>query len=338
MVKLYKMLFFIMMISGTLIAISSYSWFSAWMGLEINLLSFIVLMKNNKNKFPSESALKYFITQALGSSLFLFSIVLFLSMKNSLNMELGITELFFMSTALLLKMGAAPFHFWYPEVMSGLSWSNALMLLTIQKIGPLFLLSYNIKSYTFFFSFIIILSSIIGGLQGLNQICLRKIMAYSSMNHMGWMIASLINSTSICIYYFTIYSIITLSIVLILKKFNIFYLTQFSNILNQNKKFKFIFMMNFLSLGGLPPFLGFLPKWLAINCMVENNHYILAILLIIFSLISLYVYLRISISTFTIYSSEVLIISFNEVNLLQSIFSSLSLFGLIFCSMIYYLY
>nr|YP_006576056.1 NADH dehydrogenase subunit 2 [Naupactus xanthographus]ACZ58583.1 NADH dehydrogenase subunit 2 [Naupactus xanthographus] len=335
MVKLYKIMFFISMISGTFIAISSYSWFSSWIGLEINLLSFIVLLKNNKNKFPSEAALKYFIAQAMGSSMFLFSITMFLSSKNSLSSELSMIELIFMSTALLLKMGAAPFHFWYPEVMSGLNWSNALILLTTQKIAPLFLLSYNIKLYTLFFSSIIILSSIIGGLQGLNQMCMRKIMAYSSMNHMSWLIASIMNSTSISIIYFSIYSIISMSIILMLNKYNIFYINQISNIFNQNKKIKFIFMMNFLSLGGLPPFLGFLPKWLTINCMIENNHFTLAILLIIFSLISLYIYLRLTISTFTLYSSESLVSSFNKINLIQSIFSFISLFSLIFCSLIY---
>nr|ARH54832.1 NADH dehydrogenase subunit 2 [Tropiphorus elevatus] len=336
MVKLVKMLFFNSMMMGTLITISAHSWISAWIGLEINLLSFIPLLKSNKNLFPIEAALKYFIVQAMGSSLTLFSILIFLIKNEQVpNNGPNFMVIHLLASALLLKMSAAPFHSWLPEVMNGLNWINNFILMTWQKIGPILLLSYTIKMYTLFFSIIILISSVISGLQGLNQTALQKIMAYSSINHISWMISSLFNSTNICIYYFIIYCIINASIIYILNNHNISQLKQLMEIFNSNKMIKFFFMLNFLSLGGLPPFLGFLPKWLVINYMIDNQYYSLAGMLIIFTLISLYFYLRITFSSFTIYSKETLIILFNKINYFNFMINLFALMGLITCSTLY---
>nr|QXG82659.1 NADH dehydrogenase subunit 2 [Curculionidae sp. BMNH 1042554] len=333
MMKLFKILFINTMIIGTLISISSYSWLSTWIGLEINLLSFIPLFKNNKNKFSTEAAIKYFIAQTMGSSMLLFSISNMLLMKNITTYEYSLFNLMISST-LLLKTGAAPFHFWFPEVSSGLNWNNFFMLLTWQKIGPMILLMYQIKTIELFFTMIIILSSMISGLQGLNQTCMRKILTYSSINHISWMISSMLMSLNIFYYYFLMYTLINMSIIMILKKFNILFLNQLNQIFSYNKKIKFLFMMNFLSLGGLPPFLGFLPKWLTINCMIENYQFTVATIMIIFSLITLYFYLRITFSSFSIFSKETLILSFKNISFYHMLFSMISITGLIFCSMV----
>nr|ASM41783.1 NADH dehydrogenase subunit 2 [Leptura arcuata]QVM79127.1 NADH dehydrogenase subunit 2 [Leptura annularis] len=331
MFKFHKILFLITLISGTLIAISSYSWMSMWIGLEINLLSIIPLLSDPNNTYPSESALKYFITQALASVIFLFSII----------MNLNFMEIFpqnsifimMMNSALLTKMGAAPFHAWFPEVMEGLNWLNCLIMLTWQKIAPMILLMYNMKMTTFFLC-IIIFSSIIGSILGLNQISLRKILAYSSINHISWMIASMMNYQNIWLVYFLIYSIINLNIILILNTQNIFYLKQLNNTLTYSKIFKFFFVMNFLSLGGLPPFLGFLPKWLVINNLTQNNFYLLSILLISFTLITLFFYLRITFSTLVINTNENLILTNKKTSLFVILFNFLSLTSLLTCTMI----
>nr|YP_010286566.1 NADH dehydrogenase subunit 2 [Chlorophanus auripes]UKT60156.1 NADH dehydrogenase subunit 2 [Chlorophanus auripes] len=334
MFKLYKILFFNSMIISTFICISAYSWLSAWIGLEINLLSFIPLLKNQKNKFASEASLKYFIVQVMASSILLFSIIIFMSTKNYLNSMMGFSETLLMSTALLMKLGAAPFHFWLPEVVSGLNWFNIYIILTWQKIAPMVLLTYHIKTNLMFFSSIIIISSIISGISGLNQIDLRKIMAYSSINHMGWMISSLFYSSMNCFNYFCVYCLINLNIILILKYVNVFFLNQLTSILSHNKKLKFFFMLNFLSLGGLPPFIGFLPKWLTINNLINNNFYLLSTILIIFTLISLYFYLRITFSSMTIFSQESLTFFLTKMNYFYFFLNFLSLSGLIICSMI----
>lgn len=307
---------------------------SAWIGLEINLLSLIPLLKNTKNNYPSERAIKYFISQIIASSLLIFSVIIFFN-SNIFPEEFKPIETILIRTTLLLKIGAAPFHFWLPEVIRGLNWFNSLLILTWQKIAPIILLTYLIKTYILFFSSVIIISSIIRGFQGLNQTCLRKILAYSSINHVRWIISSLLNSTNICIYYFIIYCLININIIFILKKYNVFYLRQLSIIFTFNKKIKFLFILNFLSLGGLPPFLGFFPKWITIHNIVDNNHYTLTTILIISTLISLYFYLRITFSSFTIYTKESLIISLNKINFTLFLTNTFSLLGLIICRLIY---
>nr|QAY81964.1 NADH dehydrogenase subunit 2 [Aulacophora indica] len=334
MFKFYKMLFLNFLMLGTFISISAYSWFNMWVGLEINLLSIIPLMKSHKNVYPAEAALKYFITQALASAIILFAITMSLNFYEFIPNFSNYWFMMILNSALLTKLGAAPFHAWFPEVMEGLNWMNALILLTWQKLAPMVLIMYNLEM-KMFLTMIILLSSIIGGIMGLNQVSLRKIMAYSSINHIAWMLASMLNFKAIWFNYFLIYTIISINIVLIFYLFNIFYLTQLMSMMNTNKLIKLFFIFNFMSLGGLPPFLGFFPKWLVINYLIYSNYYMLSVILIIFTLITLYFYLRITFSTLTISMSET-IIQLKKVNLFLLVLSnSSSLMGIIICTMIF---
>nr|QVM79114.1 NADH dehydrogenase subunit 2 [Oxypeltus quadrispinosus] len=334
MIKLYKILFFNSLISGTLLAVSSYSWLSMWIGLEINLLSIIPLMSNLQNIYPSEAALKYFITQVLASALLMFSIIMNLNLSDIILQNLSIYTMMMMNSAFLIKMGAAPFHAWFPEVMEGLNWMNSLLMLTWQKIAPMALVMYNID-LPIFTSAIVIFCAFIGGTIGLNQISLRKILAYSSITHIGWMLASMLNNSNTWIIYFLTYSLITVNIIFILNQMNIFYLSQLFMIINNNKLLKILFIFNFMSLGGLPPFLGFLPKWLTIYNLSLSNYFMLSIILISMTLITLYFYLRVTFSSLTINSSELMIskIYKNSYMILVSNFIALS--GLLICTYIF---
>nr|UFR83020.1 NADH dehydrogenase subunit 2 [Xylotrupes sumatrensis] len=291
----YKILFYLTLMIGTLISISSYSWMGMWIGLEINLLSMIPLISKINNMMASEAALKYFITQTLASSILLLSIIM-MSMNNMYNMNSILYFMMIFNTALFTKMGAAPFHFWFPEVMEGLNWTNSLIMLTWQKLAPMVLLLYSTKFFMYMI-LIIIISMMVSGIMGLNQVSLRKILAYSSINHIGWMLSSMMFMETIWFYYYIIYIIITINIVLILKMLNIFYLNQLYISMNNNFYMKFFFILNFLSLGGLPPFLGFLPKWLTIQLLTESNMYMLATIMVIMTLMTLYFYMRITFST-----------------------------------------
>nr|YP_010981243.1 NADH dehydrogenase subunit 2 [Pselliophora bifascipennis]WOE90373.1 NADH dehydrogenase subunit 2 [Pselliophora bifascipennis] len=295
-----KLLFLITLISGTLITISSNSWLSAWMGLEINLLSFIPLMMNYNNLMTSEASLKYFLTQALASAILLFSVIL---MMFSINMNWYYTELIIMypvmiNSCLLLKMGTAPFHFWFPGVMEGLTWTNNFILMTWQKIAPLMLISYFILPNLFYM--VILFSILIGSLGGLNQTSLRKIMAFSSINHLGWMLAAMLSNENLWMFYFIIYSFLSFSILTLFNMLKIFHVNQTFFIMNNYPLIKFILFTLLLSLGGLPPFLGFAPKWLVIQYLTMNNNILLMIFMVIFTLITLYYYIRICYSSFLI--------------------------------------
>nr|AXS65300.1 NADH dehydrogenase subunit 2 [Eurysternus sp. KM-2017] len=298
------MLFTTSLMLGTLISISSYSWMGMWLGLEINLFSIIPLISSTENQLASEAALKYFITQALASTVILFSIIM-LSFNMMYNLNMNFYLMILMNTALFTKMGAAPFHFWFPEIMEGLNWTNTFIMLTWQKIAPMILIMYT-NMTIMYTSFIIIISSLISGIMGINQTSLRKILAYSSINHIAWMLASSLLIEMIWIYYFIIYSMINLNIIIIFKKFNLYYLKQLIISLNNKPMIKFFFLMNFMSLGGLPPFMGFFPKWLTIQTLIQFNYYTITFMMIIATLITLYFYMRIVMS--------ILILSINEIS------------------------
>nr|ACE60559.1 NADH dehydrogenase subunit 2 [Phortica speculum] len=334
-----KILFIMIMILGTMITITANSWLSAWMGLEINLLSFIPLMSDNNNLTSTEASLKYFLTQALASTVLLFSVIL-LMLKNNINMEINYSYIsMIMLSSLLLKSGAAPFHFWFPNMMEGLTWMNSLMLMTWQKIAPLMLMSYlNIKLLLLTSA---ILSVIIGALSGMNQTSLRKLMAFSSINHLGWMISALMISESIWMIYFMFYSFLTFTLTFMFNIFKIFHLTQMFSLFFNSKILKFTLFMNFLSLGGLPPFLGFLPKWIVIQQLSFNNQYFLLIILMISTLITLFFYLRLCYSAFMLNYYENNFINqlkFNNWSMkLYLILTFISILGLSFISLFFFM-
>nr|WFP43305.1 NADH dehydrogenase subunit 2 [Sanaa intermedia] len=336
-----KYLFLSTMILGTMISISSNSWLGAWLGLEINLLSFIPLIIHAKNPLSTEASLKYFLIQAFASSILLFSFILTqLSTKMNMFSYQEMLMLLLMSS-LMLKMGAAPFHFWFPGTMEGLSWLNCFILMTWQKIAPLMLTSYIIKMDMFMF--MIIISCIItGSLGGLNQTSLRKIMAYSSINHLGWMMSAMIANESLWIMYFIIYSMLNLSIILLFNVHQIFYLSQSYFIMNNQMIMKFFFFTLMLSLGGLPPFLGFLPKWLIIQALTSMNQLLLTTLMVFTTLLTLFYYLRLTFSSFLFSSLDLkwssnMYYNKNSPLMISSFLSLISLMGLPISSIFWFI-
>nr|QEJ81412.1 NADH dehydrogenase subunit 2 [Pristolycus sp. FM14] len=294
MMKIYKLSFFSILIMSTLISISAYTWLGMWIGLEMNLLSIIPIIKG-KSILSSESSIKYFITQALASTIIMMSIIMMMwkfSFSSSIYLQSNL--LMIMNSGLLLKMGMAPLHFWFPEVLEGLNWNNCMLMLTWQKITPMVLLMYNTK-FELFYSIIIISGMIISSILSMNQVSIRKLMAFSSINHMGWMMSAMMTEKTIWVIYFVIYSVITINISMMMK--NIFYLNQLFPTLNMSSSMKMFFMLNFLSLSGIPPFLGFLPKWLVIQTMIENKMFSLAMIMIMFTLIMIFVYIRITMTS-----------------------------------------
>nr|UJT63713.1 NADH dehydrogenase subunit 2 [Ptosoproctus baishishanicus] len=332
-----KALFTSTLVLGTIIAVTSTSWFGVWMGLEINLLSFIPLMTNTKNIMSTEASLKYFLIQALASAILLFSIILMFTLSNSLLLKPSIFQTLICS-ALLLKMGAAPFHFWFPGTMEGLSWKNCAILMTWQKIAPLMLLAYVIEMNTFIMT-VIITSVLIGSLGGLNQNSLRKLMAYSSINHLGWMISALVMGDNMWELYFIIYTFLSLSIVLLFSTHHVFHINQNFLTLTNNRITKSCIFLLLLSLGGLPPFMGFFPKWLIIQTLVDMNYQFVATIMVIATLVTLFYYLRLTFLAFLFSYTELKLTTVNVDNFilfpLVLTLTGISTLGLPFSSVIY---
>nr|AUN44044.1 NADH dehydrogenase subunit 2 [Pseudostegana bilobata] len=335
-----KILFITIMMTGTMITVTANSWLSAWMGLEINLLSFIPLMSDEKNNNPmfTEASLKYFLTQALASTVFLFSVILMMLKNIIIELNYSYISMMMMSS-LLMKSGAAPFHFWFPNMMEGMTWTNSMILLTWQKIAPLMLISY--MNFNFLLKMSVILSVIIGALGGMNQTSLRKMMAFSSINHLGWMLVSLNISEMNWMIYFLFYSFLSITIIFMFNIFKMSHFNQMFSMFFNSKTLKFLLFMNFLSLGGLPPFLGFLPKWLIIQQLSINNFFLLFVM-ILSSLITLFFYLRICYSAFMLNYYEnnwMMNLNFNFFSLYFYYFLSFfSIFGLFIISTLYFIF
>lgn len=280
------------------------------------------------------------MTQTLASRILLFSITIysFLIEWNYFLIEKKYLINLIFSSSLILKSGIAPFHFWFPNVIEGINWINNFILITWQKIAPLFILTFCLNLYLIFYR--VCLSALIGSLGGLNQTSLRKIIAYSSINHLRWIISRILRNENILKIYFLFYTFLNFSIISTFKNFNIFNLRQIFIIIFKKKIIKFLLILPLFSLGGLPPFLGFFPKWIVIEILIYFNLFFLLIILTLFSLITFYFYLRIS------YSS--ILLNFNKINfnfyylnkiknfsnfLLINIF--FSIFGLIFINIIF---
>nr|YP_009630805.1 NADH dehydrogenase subunit 2 [Notocrypta curvifascia]QBS14466.1 NADH dehydrogenase subunit 2 [Notocrypta curvifascia] len=283
-----KMFFYFILIYSTLISISSNSWLGCWIGLEINLLSFIPLISKSNNLLSSEASLKYFIIQSIASINFLFMILLKLFFLKNFEMNLLMSIL--INSSMMMKLGSTPFHYWFPNIMEGLSWLNCFILMTWQKITPMILISFYMNKN--FLMLIMMLNTIIGAIGGINQTSLRKLMAFSSINNIGWMMSSIMISENLFMIYFFLYSFLISIMCFLFYLMNMYFINQLF-IFNFNLMTKFLILINFLSLGGLPPFLGFFPKWIIINFMINYNLYIITFIFIMMSLITLFFYIRI---------------------------------------------
>jgi len=289
----YLSLIIITLISRVFIVISSNNWLFIWVGLELNLLSFIPLMSSTNN-LETESMVKYFLTQAIASVLLFISLI-YINLSNYVYISI-----FFIFVSLLLKLGAAPCHFWFPIVINSLNWLNCLILSTIQKLSPLILLSIIFSSIDVKLILpVIIFNSFVGGMGGINQTQIRPLIAYSSIVHMAWIICLCYLSIPILWIYLLIYFIILSSLITTFFSFNSWRTSKFN--IKKNKSFSIVIIsfLGLLSLAGLPPLLGFLPKWMRIYIISHRGQITIIFILIIGTLLSLFYYLRIFFIIFT---------------------------------------
>nr|UNO53650.1 NADH dehydrogenase subunit 2 [Ixodes vespertilionis] len=274
-----KIIFLWILILSILISLSSSFWFSLWMSLEINMLIFIPIM-NSKNFLSSNSMLNYYVIQSLSSSVFLLS---------SIMSSIFSSEVFnlMMMITMLIKLGAAPFHSWFPQISEGLNFFSFFILSSLQKVIPLHIITM-INSYMLIP--FIIMSSMVGSFGGLNQTSFKKILAFSSISHLSWILSLILINQNFWVMYLIIYMLILMKIIYLLKKNNSLFIMN-SNSMKMTMFNKIMLFSFFLSLGGLPPFLGFLTKWMTI-IYISKNLPIIIIVLIMSSLINLFFYMR----------------------------------------------
>nr|YP_010147016.1 NADH dehydrogenase subunit 2 [Hediste diversicolor]QQP21538.1 NADH dehydrogenase subunit 2 [Hediste diversicolor] len=284
--------FFIFMsttIMGTFITLSSTNWLYLWVGMELNLLSFIPLVASSQMLQETEASVKYFIIQAVGSGLMLTAGIMSTNPLTNFSFSSIIMTMFIISMA--VKLGMAPCHQWLPHVMSSISWLMCMILATWQKISPMLLLIMLAPRETPFILFIVaMLSAIIGGVGGMNQSQLRALLAYSSIGHMSWILVTTQCSFNTFITYFSIYMLITVSLISLLMKSNSMQSKLSFSLSRMGTSMFSLIMIVMFSLGGLPPFLGFIPKWIIINTLADMDLYTIMMVLILGSLMNLFYY------------------------------------------------
>nr|AFQ41925.1 NADH dehydrogenase subunit 2 [Pseudothecadactylus australis] len=282
---------------GTIITLTSSHWLLAWAGLEINTLAIIPIISKQHHPRATEAATKYFLTQATASA-----VVLFASSMNAWKTgQWDITQTtlpestMMLTLALAMKLGLAPFHFWMPEVLQGSTLLTATIISTWQKLAPTILLYLNIDNLNKpILMGLGLFSALIGGWQGLNQTQTRKIMAFSSIAHMGWMFMALTISPNITLLTICIYMITSTAM------FTALMMTSSKTLLDLGTSWPgtptllMTSLMTLMSLGGLPPLTGFMPKWLILKELVQNNLTLISIMMALSTLPSLFFYLRMS--------------------------------------------
>nr|YP_009158154.1 NADH dehydrogenase subunit 2 [Euchoreutes naso]AKN58266.1 NADH dehydrogenase subunit 2 [Euchoreutes naso] len=288
-------------ISGTLIVMSSSHLLTMWVGLEMSMLAIIPILIKKANPRSTEAATKYFLTQATASMILLMSILINFTTTGSWNFNYSSNQLslYLMTLSLLMKLGLAPFHFWVPEVVQGVSLMSGLMILTWQKLAPMSIM-YNFATMipTPLLLTSGLLSIIIGGWGGLNQTQLRKILAYSSIAHMGWMMMIISYSPSIMLVNLIIYIMLTLTLFTSFNLNSNLTVSSLSHTWNKTPVMVASSLIILLSLGGLPPLTGFMPKWLIIREMTLNDSIYMPTMMAMMALLNLFFYLRL------IYSSS----------------------------------
>nr|ACR77872.1 NADH dehydrogenase subunit 2 [Staurois latopalmatus] len=281
---------------GTLVTISSNHWFMAWMGLEINTLAFMPMMTYTPHPRAIEAATKYFLTQASASALLLFSALLnaFHNGEWKINSMMEMTTIP-LSIALMMKLGLAPVHFWLPDVLQGITLSTGLILSTWQKIAPMTLLLQITDSMNLtLLSLMGLLSILIGGWGGIGQTQMRKIMAFSSIGHMGWMITVLKFSPPLTLYNFAIYMLMTTALFCALITTNSEKMAQISTAWPKSPALMTTTMLTLLSTAGLPPFTGFSPKLLIMMELIKQDAILMSASMTLISLLALFFYLRLA--------------------------------------------
>nr|BCD55922.1 NADH dehydrogenase subunit 2 [Emberiza aureola ornata] len=295
-----SLIFVISLLLGTTITISSNHWIMAWAGLEINTLAILPLISKSHHPRAIEAATKYFLTQAAASALVLFS-----SMTNAwCTGQWDITQLtnplscLILTSAIAMKLGLVPFHFWFPEVLQGAPLTTGLLLSTLMKLPPITLLYMTSPSLNpALLTTLAILSAALGGWMGLNQTQIRKILAFSSISHLGWMAIIIIYNPKLTLLNFYLYAMMTATIFLTLNTIKVLKLSTLMTAWTKTPSLSTMLLLALLSLAGLPPLTGFLPKWLIIQELTKQDMAPAATLISLLSLLSLFFYLRLAYCT-----------------------------------------
>ena len=309
-------------ILGMMVMISSNDLIVFYMGLELQSLALYVLASFNRdNLLSTESGLKYFILSALSSGLLLYGCSLVYGFSettnfneiliNSNNVEYGLTfGIVFILVGLAFKISAVPFHMWAPDVYQGSPTSVTIFFAILPKIAALtvfirflYVPFVNmIDQWQIIIIFISIASMTFGAVAAIGQTNLKRLVAYSSIGHMGYALAGLSTGTNdgiqSSITYISIYLVMNLALfscIFMLRIKETYYekIEDLSGLSKNHPMLSFALMAALFSLAGIPPLAGFFAKFYIFVAVIEQSMYLLAVVGLLSTVIAAFYYLRI---------------------------------------------
>tara|TARA_Y100001970_G_scaffold269964_1_gene363289 strand:- start:116 stop:1546 length:1431 start_codon:yes stop_codon:yes gene_type:complete len=326
--NLFKGEFFILSLFtllGIFVMTSSHNLLILYLGLEILALSLYTLIAFNRDSaIATESAIKYFVLGAIASGTLLYGISFIYGitgsiqfdlisnyyLSNNSNLGISLLALAFILVAIAFKFGAAPFHMWLPDVYQGSSAPVTLLIGTAPKVaafvitwrilvdalGPLFMYW---KEIVFF---LIVLSLLVGNLAAIAQTNLKRMLAYSTISHVGYILMGFValseGGLSASLFYVVVYTLTAalafgMIIILSSKKKEAQNIEDFSGLNEKSPWFAFILLIAMFSMAGVPPFPGFYAKLLVLSSVIDAGMLWLAIIGIITAVIGAFYYLRV---------------------------------------------
>jgi NADH-quinone oxidoreductase subunit N len=323
--KIFKIEYPILILSsvlGMMVMISSNDLMVFYMGLELQSLALYVLATFNRDQLKSsEAGLKYFVLSALSSGLLLYGCSLIYGFSVSTNFNVISTQLnsneyvltfgiVFILVGLAFKISAVPFHMWAPDVYEGSPTSVTLFFTIVPKIAALtvfirflYVPFLNlIDQWQIIIIFLSIASMLFGAIAAISQNNIKRLIAYSSIGHIGYMLAGLATGTNegiqSSVIYITIYIIINLALfscLLMLKRNNQYYeeIEDLSGLSKNHPLLSLSLLIILFSLAGIPPLAGFFAKFYIFKAVLEQSMYFLAIVGLLSTVVAAFYYLRI---------------------------------------------
>ena len=317
-----------MSILGMMVMVSGHSLLTLYLGLEIMSLSLYALIATARDRASAiEAALKYFVLGAIASGLLLYGMSMIYGISGSLDISqissfasastLGSQQtlilnfgLVFLVIGIAFKLGAVPFHMWVPDVYQGSPTSVTMFLSTVPKIAAIALLIRllidglgELQHYwADLFMILAVLSIAIGSLVALTQTNIKRMLAYSTISHIGFVLLGFVTGVEdgygAAVFYVLAYILMSLAafgsiIVLNRKGFEADQISDFQGLSKHSPWFALIMLVVMLSMAGVPPFIGFYSKLFILQQVVAEGYVILAITAVIFAVIIAYYYLQI---------------------------------------------
>ena len=322
--KIFKIEYPILILSsvlGMMIMISSNDLIVFYMGLELQSLVLYVLATFNRDNIKSsEAGLKYFVLSALSSGLLLYGCSLIYGFTGSTNFDVIATQLnsneyaltfgiVFILVGLAFKISAVPFHMWAPDVYEGSPTSVTLFFTMVPKITALSVFirflyvpfSNLIEQWQMILIFLSIASMLFGAVAAIGQTNLKRLVAYSSIGHVGYALAGLATGTNdgiqSSVIYITIYVLMNLglfSCLLMMKRNNEYYenIDDLSGLSKNHPMLSLSLLIILFSLAGIPPLAGFFAKFYVFKTVIEQSMYFLAVVGLLSTVIAAFYYLR----------------------------------------------